>query len=139
MNPPFTHLGTLTLNVGLTTVLSDVSCARKAVVDFADATLEGAHIRARKVEESPAGDWLSVGGGNVANVDVRLLLRTDDGAHVYLQLTGRTDAKRFDPVHVVATFDATTEKYAWLNLAVAAGVGHLQGKDVVVIELFVTR
>jgi hypothetical protein len=85
----------------------------------------------------PGGDWLRIMPSGVARLDVRLLIETDDGAHVYMTYNGIfvtskevTDALargevvtgKAVPYFVTApTFETSSEKYGWLNGVQAVG------------------
>jgi hypothetical protein len=71
-------------------------------------------------------------------IDVRLTLRTDDGALVYLAYQGLFKASPEDQarlrrgemlrpedymIRTVAKFESGTERYQWLNDVLAIGVG----------------
>ena len=43
------------------------------------------------------GDWILLGTDQVARLDVRATLRTDDGAHVHLTNTGRERMSPMSP------------------------------------------
>lgn len=85
----------------------------------------------------PGGDWLRIMPSGVTRLDVRLLIETDDGAHIYMTYNGvsvlskeATDA--LDRGEVVTdktagyfvtapTFQTSSEKYSWLNKVQAVG------------------
>jgi hypothetical protein len=85
---------------------------------------------------APSGDWLRVMPGGARKLDVRLSVRTDDGAIVYISYTGRARAPadaierleagetlgpdRFYFV-IAPTFETAAPAYAWLNDIVAVG------------------
>jgi Protein of unknown function (DUF3237) len=86
----------------------------------------------------PGNDWVINRPDGVMVIDVRLTLRTDDGAMIYLNYQGRflaaVDAMaRFakgallDPgeysLAIVARFECGDDRYAWLNNVVAVGTG----------------
>lgn len=86
----------------------------------------------------PGNDWVINRPDGVMVIDVRLTLRTDDGAMIYLTYQGRflaaPDAMaRFakgallDPgeysLAIVARFECGDDRYAWLNNVVAVGTG----------------
>jgi hypothetical protein len=75
-------------------------------------------------------------------IDVRLTLRTDDGAMIYLtyqcrfvdaagvmtQLAeGRTLAPESYSLVTVARFECGDERYTWLNDVIAVGIGEQEG------------
>lgn len=74
-----------------------------------------------------AADWMSLAGA-VGTIDVRMTLRTHDGALVYVQYGGRLDlADRANGLHakVAPVFETGDERYAWLNAVQAVGKGKL--------------
>ncbi|HVM86069.1 MAG TPA: DUF3237 domain-containing protein [Candidatus Binatia bacterium] len=85
----------------------------------------------------PSGDWLRIMPGGARRLDVRLSIRTDDGAIVFVSYAGRAAAAPADAaarlaagetlgpdqVHFVIapTFETAAPSYAWLNDIVAVG------------------
>lgn len=91
----------------------------------------------------PGNDWVINRPDGVMVIDVRLTLRTDDGAMIYLNYQGRFLAApevmaRFskgallDPseysLAMVARFECGDDQYAWLNNVVAVGTGEQTAK-----------
>ena len=86
---------------------------------------------------APGGDWVTTMPSGVARLDVRLLIETDDGAHISMTYNGVfvgtkevTDAlsrgevvtPKTVPYFVTApTFQTSSEKYDWLNRVQAVG------------------
>lgn len=86
---------------------------------------------------SPGGDWVTMMPSGVARLDVRLLIETDDGAHISMTYNGVfvtskevTDAlgrgevvtQKTVPYFVTApTFRTSSDKYDWLNKVQAVG------------------
>ncbi|MEH6468261.1 MAG: DUF3237 domain-containing protein [Porticoccus sp.] len=80
---------------------------------------------------APGADWLRVMPSGVFRLDVRGLIQTDDGAHIYISYNGiiknsAESAERLNngelltdkdiPYFIAApTFQTSSEKYAWLN------------------------
>ncbi|MDX2465052.1 MAG: DUF3237 domain-containing protein [Porticoccus sp.] len=80
---------------------------------------------------SPGADWLRIMPSGVFRLDVRGLIETDDGAHIYISYNGiiknsEESAERLNngelltdkdiPYFIAApTFQTSSEKYAWLN------------------------
>lgn len=90
------------------------------------------------------GDWLIIGADGVMVIDVRAILKADDGSIIHAAYGGRIVVpphlaeQAFNPETVgdidpadyyfrsTPTFDvATTSPHAWLNGRVAVGVGRL--------------
>ena len=80
---------------------------------------------------SPGADWLRIMSSGVFRLDVRGLIQTDDGAHIYVSYNGiiknsDESAERLNngelltdkdiPYFIAApTFQTSSEKYSWLN------------------------
>ncbi len=88
-------------------------------------------------------DWVINRPDGVMVVDVRLTLKTDDGAAIYLTYQGRflaapdatarfSRGEMLDPSEyslvIAAKFESGEDRYKWLNNVVAAGTGE-QTKD----------
>jgi hypothetical protein len=85
-------------------------------------TLTGDRLNGRSVGTSNA-DWVTVIGG-IATIDVRATIETDDGAFIYVQYSGRTDASRGvggEPAYTTPLFETGDERYRWLNGIQAVG------------------
>ncbi len=132
------HLMTLTLEVGFSAMLTigrtPAGLRRIAPVNggtFAGDRLNGVVL--------PGGaDWVINRTDGAMVIDVRLTLRTDDGALVYLTYQGRFLAEpeamaRFNKggmlatgeysLAIVARFECGDERHAWLNNVIAVGTG----------------
>lgn len=86
---------------------------------------------------APTGDWVRIMPSGVARLDVRLVIETDDGAHIYMTYNGIFDESKAVtdalnrgevvtdksvPYFVTApTFQTSSEKYGWLNKVQAVG------------------
>ena len=97
---------------------------------------EGPRLRGEVV---PGGaDWFVMRPNGAGELDVRITLRTDDSALLYLTYRGVLDAKPevmgrvfagedVDPgeyyFRTTPRFETGSEKYAWLNSLVCVGVG----------------
>lgn len=73
----------------------------------------------------PAADWMIL-NGSVGVIDVRMTMRTDDGALIYVQYGGRLDLS--NPAagivaYVAPVFETGDPRYAWLNAVQAVGKG----------------
>jgi hypothetical protein len=116
----------------------------------------GPHIRGKFVP--PGGDWLRVLPSGAMRLDVRLTLKTDDGALVYITYNGifkespASEAKASrgevltskDVAYFVAapTFETSAPRYAWLNdvQAIAKMVEYKEGDGgYVKYDVFIVR
>ncbi len=91
----------------------------RAIVSAGGGTFEGERLRGSL--HGPGGDWAVVRPDGSMRLDVRVLLRTDDGADILMTYlgVGGPGGLRTAPL-----FETGDERYAWLNdvQAVATGV-----------------
>ena len=119
-------------------VVGDVPLGQRMISEVTDGSFEGERLRGRLV--GPGADWITVGAGGIAHVDVRVTLETDDAALIYMQYLGKL---LFDENVAAAVaqgratelgdtyfmtqprFETGSAKYAWLNGVVAVAEGRL--------------
>lgn len=122
--PGLVHLCTVDLELAPVTSIGDGPAGRRLVAGIDAMRLHGSRLNA-SLEGRTAADWLTLAAG-VATIDVRATVRTDDGALVYLQYHGRSDASNgfgTAPVFVAVTFETSDPRYQWLNHTQATGKG----------------
>lgn len=110
----------------------------RAIAEVTGGTFEGQRLRGSVL--TPGADWALVSPDGWVNLDVRLTLRTDDDALVYMTYTGvmePSDKGRealaggpetsFGDLHFLTQprFECGNESYAWLNHVVAVAEGRL--------------
>ena len=127
----------LQLNVPQIVDLGDTPMGRRRI-----ATVAGGHFKGERLSgtvlAAPGGDWLLLRPDGVLVLDVRLTLRTDDEALIYMAYRGlrhgpaeviqRLNAgESVDPssyyFRMTPIFETASQRYAWLNGIVAVGVG----------------
>jgi len=117
--------------------LGDTPLGRRRIAAVAGGSFEGERLRG-EVLGSPAGDWLLQRADGATALDVRLTLRTDDGALIYMAYRGLrhgppdvmarlaagdvVDPKSYY-FRVAPTFETSSPKYDWLNRILAVGIG----------------
>jgi hypothetical protein len=99
-------------------------------------SFEGPRLRGDVLPD--AGDWLLMRPDGVLEQDVRITLKTDDGAFIYVRYAGirhgppevmarLAQGEMVDPseyyFRVAPMFETGAERYAWLNNILAVGVG----------------
>jgi hypothetical protein len=112
----------------------------RLVVITPGGRFEGPRLRGEVVAHS-GGDWLLMRSDGIGALDVRINLRTDDGADIYMSYLGRIVAEPtlipqvldfmqpggVDPSHYYfrtnPLFETGAAKYRWLNGVVAIGYG----------------
>lgn len=107
----------------------------RVIVDASSGTFEGERLRG--TVHGPGGDWVTVRTDGTVQLDVRLLLRTDDGADVYMEYKG---IALDNATHITTApmFQTGAEQYAWLNRIVAIARGSSGGGQVT-YEVFEVR
>jgi hypothetical protein len=106
------------------------------------AKVMGGHFAGPKLNGTvPAGggDWLLLRNDGILQLDVRLILQTDDDALIYMTYRGLRHGpagvmerlNRGDTVdpseyyfRITPAFETSAERYRWLNGVVAVGTGH---------------
>ena len=127
----------ITLQVPNVLDLGDTPLGRRRIATVTGGEFQGERLRGTVVG-APAGDWLLQRHDGATVLDVRLLLRTDDGEHIYMSYRG----VRHGPPEVMArlaagesvdprsyyfrmapVFETAAKKYDWMNRIVAVGTG----------------
>ena len=98
---------------------------QRVIAEVASASLSGR--LSGTLAGGSSADWLTLVSGGLALPDVRLAIRTDDGAVVLMTYTGRM---RFvlgqeSIVMIAPVFETGDPRYAWLNEVQAVGKGIL--------------
>jgi hypothetical protein len=108
----------------------------RIVADVAGGSFEGDRLRGEVL--ASGADWATIDSEGVGHLDVRLTLRTDDGAHIYVQYYGVLvfnekvnaslaggKAADFGDAHFITQprFETGDERYKWLNRIVAVAEG----------------
>lgn len=131
------HLTTLTLDVDFAGVvpIGATPAGHRGI-----ATVTGGRFEGERLSGSVIGgqDWFVTRSDGVLVIDVRLTLKTGDGATIYLAYAGRMvgqgDAMaRFRKgerlaaedysLTITAKFECSDPRYAWLNDALVVGTG----------------
>ncbi|HZD26208.1 MAG TPA: DUF3237 domain-containing protein [Alphaproteobacteria bacterium] len=109
----------------------------RRIAEVSGGTFEGPKLKGRALPGG--GDWLLLRNDGVLQLDVRLILETDDKALIYMTYRGarhgpdavmqRLNAgEPVDPseyyFRTAPFFETSSEKYAWLNGIVSVATGH---------------
>jgi hypothetical protein len=93
----------------------------RLVFDVVAGSFEGAALRGRVLPGG--GDWLTRTAAG-SQLDVRLVLETDDGVKILLRYGGRASRRGDEPrVEIAGSFEAPQGRYEWLNSIQAFGLG----------------
>jgi hypothetical protein len=106
-----------------------------AVVGQGTGTITGERVRGEVLHGS-GGDWLLLRPDGTGKLDVRITIKTDDGALIYMRYEGVFAGDSLPRVlggeavppaeyyfRTTPYFETSADKYAWLNKIVAVGVG----------------
>lgn len=127
----------LRLDVPQIVDLGETPAGRRRIATVTGGTFRGERLNGT-VAAAPGGDWLLQRPDGVTILDVRILLRTDDGESIYMAYRG----VRHGPAEVMArlaagevvdpstyyfrmapVFETASKKYEWINKIVAVGTG----------------
>lgn len=86
-------------------------------------TVTGGSVTGDRVagELIAGGDWVTMRENGVGRLDVRLTIRTDDDAVIYMEYTGLIGADRV--ARTAPLFQTGDARYAWLNDVQAIAIG----------------
>ena len=115
-------LGTMKVKLGEPVTVGGGPKGSRIVIDVPSVELEGDRIRAT-LATNDAADWATFSeDGKLAALDVRLTLKTDDGAFIYVEYCGRMDVTT-GLIAVAPTFQTGSPEYSWLNGVQAVSAG----------------
>lgn len=127
--PAFEYLGRLHADIGARTVLENGPQGTRTIVQITGGRFEGPRLKASV--QTPAGDWITNRPDGSYRLDVRLTLKTDDGALILVtyngigQTTDKGASLRMAPL-----FETGDSRYVWLTRLQAVGVGERAGSAV---------
>ena len=115
-------LGQMDVQLGERVDVGDGPKGHRVIIDVLSVKLIGDKINA-ELAANDGADWLTVSdNGTLGALDVRLTLKTNDGALIYVEYCGRMDIAS-GVIAVAPTFQTGAPQYSWINRiqAVAAG------------------
>lgn len=131
------HLFTVTFTVGSIQTLGRTPLGERRVALVTGGRFEGAKLKGTVAEGG--SDWILIRSDGAMQLDVRVTLRTDDGAMIGMRYGGFRHGpasvldrlNRGEPVdpasyyfRIAPFFETSSERYGWLNRIVAVGTGH---------------
>ena len=135
MTLELTDLGTLAVRTGHSWRFTRGPLGGRSTSILPGATWESERVRAKAVWIN--GTYRS--GRELAEVNVRAMLETDDGALLYLDYFGRFRpqlmASEGGPVMMAGRIETPDERYDWLNAIQVVGRGTL-ADDVMSYEMY---
>jgi hypothetical protein len=145
------HLFTITMKLPPTLELGDTPAGNRRVFTVSGGEFAGDRLRGEVLPQG-SSDLLLVRADGASQQDVRLILRTEDGALILMTYTGRRHASPEVSAriaggeqvsasdHYLRTapfFETSSPTYAWLNKIVSVGIGErlADGVDYEVFEI----
>lgn len=113
-------------------MLSNTSVGKRIIQEFSSVRFEGERLSGSMIGKSGA-DWLTVDDEGNATIDIRVLLQTDDGAHVFVTLDGRAswgDGLGRGAVYGTPRLESGDDRYAWVNTLRLVSKAHIAGRAV---------
>jgi len=125
--PDLDLLFTPTAETTLTGMIANGPMGTRVIVDASTGTFEGPKMRG--TVSGPGGDWVTVRADGSMQLDVRILLKTDDGADIYCEYKG-IGLDGATKITTAPMFQTAHENYTWLNSVVAVARGTSGGGKV---------
>ncbi len=128
-SPALEYLGTLRAETGTRTVVENGPQGTRTIVQLVGGRFEGPRLKA--AVQTPAGDWITNRADGSYRLDVRLTLKTDDGALILVTYNGigqTTDTGA--SLRMAPLFETGDSRYVWLTRLQAVGVGERVGTAV---------
>jgi len=128
-SPAFEYLGTLKAETGTRTVIENGPQGTRTVVQVTGGRFEGPRLKA--TVQTPAGDWITNRADGSYRLDVRLTLKTDDGALILVTYNGIGQTTQAGAsLRIAPLFETGDPRYTWLTRLQAVGVGERVGTAV---------
>src|SRR6266550_2822418 len=133
--PAFDYLGTLRAETGARTVVENGPQGTRTIVQLVGGRFEGPRLKASV--QTPAGDWITNRADGSYRLDVRLTLKTDDGAVILVTYNGigqTTDGGA--SLRSAPLFETGDSRYSWLTRLQAVGLGERVGTAAVTYDIY---
>lgn len=127
--PAFEYLGKLRAEIGTRTVIENAPQGTRTIAQIVSGSFEGPRLKASV--QSPAGDWITNRADGSYRLDVRLTLKTEDGALILVTYNGvgQTTAAGAS-LRAAPLFETGDPRYTWLTRLQAVAVGERTGSTV---------
>jgi hypothetical protein len=121
------HLFELHLDVSIPSMIPGGPVGTRITVQVDGGSFSGPKLSGFVV--GPSADWAVARADGSLRLDVRLLLRTDDGADIYMSYSG-VGIDGGARLRTAPLFETGDERYAWLNTVQAVSTGSSDGTAV---------
>ena len=124
---PVQHLFDLHLDVTIPSMIPGGPAGTRVTVQVDGGSFSGSRLSGFVV--GPSADWAVVRPDGTLKLDVRVLLRTDDGADIYMSYSG-IGLNGGARLRTAPQFETGDERYTWLNAVQAVSTGSSDGTAV---------
>ena len=127
--PEFEYLGTMRVETGTRTVVENGPQGTRTIVQINGGRFEGPRLNASI--QTPSGDWITNRPDGSYRLDVRVTLRTDDGALILVTYNGIGQTTNAGAsLRATPLFETGDARYSWLTRLQAVAVGERVGTAV---------
>ena len=128
-------MGTITAQLGQQIELGSGPKGVRLISDVVSVEVDSDRVKA-SLATNDAADWLTISdNGTLGCLDVRFTLKTDDGAYIYVEYSGRAEMET-GQIATAPTFQTSHEKYRWMNGLQAVAAGVVDGSGVLIYSLY---
>ena len=126
--PEFEYLGTLRAETGARTVAENGPQGTRTIVQIVSGRFEGPRVKASV--QTPSGDWITNRVDGSYRLDVRLTLKTDDGAVILVTYNGIGQTTNVGAsLRAAPLFETGDSRYTWLTHLQAVAIGERVGTN----------
>ena len=112
----------LRFSTGPTEEIGETPHGTLSIFPIIGGAFEGDRLRGKVLA---GADWVTARVDGTLELDLRVTLEADDGALIYMTLTGlRDEARRY--FRTLPRFETAAPQYAFLNRLLAVGVGEIR-------------
>jgi hypothetical protein len=127
--PGMEFLGSMQVQTGTRTSVENGPQGTRTIVQILGGRFEGPRLKASV--QVPAGDWITNRADGSYRLDVRLTLKTDDGALILVTYNGIGQTTPAGAsLRAAPLFETGDQRYTWLTRLQAVAVGERVGTDV---------
>ena len=128
-------MGTITAQLGDQIELGSGPKGNRLISDVVSLEVASERVKA-SLATNDAADWLTISdNGTLGCLDVRFTLKTDDGAYIYVEYSGRAEMET-GLIATAPTFQTSHEKYLWLNRVQAVAAGYIDDTGKLTYSLY---
>ena len=128
-------MGTITAQLGDQIELGSGPKGDRLISDVVSLEVTSERVKA-SLATNDAADWLTISdNGTLGCLDVRFTLKTDDGAYIYVEYSGRAEMET-GLIATAPTFQTSHEKYLWLNRVQAVAAGYIDDTGKLTYSLY---